>query len=55
MSRAKLPSRGKPYGLARVAAAWAVPRSTDDAHVIAEDFRWRGRGAGPRLDSLMKS
>ena len=28
MSRTRSPSTGKPYGLARVAVAWGVPRST---------------------------
>ena len=34
MSRTLSPSTGKPYGLARVAAAWDLPRSTYYAGVI---------------------
>ena len=48
MSRTRSPSTGKPYGLARVAAAWGVPRSTYDAQRKRQNHPVAPRKRGPR-------
>ena len=46
MSRTESPSTAKPYGLARVTAAWGLPRSTYYAqrHRRHHPVEWRKRG-----------
>ena len=48
MSRTRSPSTGKPYGLARVAAAWGVPRSTYYAQRKRQNHPVEPRKRGPR-------
>ena len=48
MSRTRSPSTAKPYGLARVAAAWGVPRSTYYAQRKRQNHPVEPRKRGPR-------
>ena len=54
MSRTLSPSTAKPYGLARVAAVWDLPRSTYYArrHRRAHPIEFRKRG--PRTRGAMR-
>ena len=47
MSRTRSPSTGKPYGLARVAVAWGVPRSTYYAQRKRQNHPVEPRKRGP--------